>query len=110
MKKFKVFSLGIVIAFFIYSCADKNAATNMNSRDSNNANQVAVKVSADTIVTGLQNPWGIAFLPDGRVLITERAGTIRIVKDGKLEPQNVQNVPAVYANGQGGLLRYYASP
>jgi aldose sugar dehydrogenase len=104
MKKIKVFSLGIVIAFSIYSCADKNSATNMNSQDNNDANQLPVKVSADTIVTGLQNPWGMAFLPDGRILITERAGTIRIVKDGKLEPQNVQNVPAVYANGQGGLL------
>ncbi len=106
MKKMKLLSLGIV-CLLIISCADKNAETNMNSRDSNNANQanrVAVKVSADTIVTGLQNPWGMAFLPDGRVLITERAGTIRIVKDGKLQPENVQNVPAVYANGQGGLL------
>ena len=104
MKRIKLLSLGIVSVWVLASCADKNAANNMSSTDSNNANAVAVKISADTIVTGLQNPWGMAFLPDGRVLITERAGTIRIVKDGKLEPQNVQNVPAVYANGQGGLL------
>jgi aldose sugar dehydrogenase len=62
------------------------------------------KFKVDTIATGLSNPWGIAFLPDGRILITERAGAIRIVKDGKLLSEKIGNVPAVYANGQGGLM------
>ena len=62
------------------------------------------KFGVDTIATELTNPWGIAFLPDGRILITERAGEIRIVKDGKLLAEKIGNVPAVFANGQGGLL------
>ncbi len=62
------------------------------------------KFGIDTITAELTNPWGIAFLPDGRILITERAGEIRIVKDGKLLPEKIGNVPAVFANGQGGLL------
>ena len=62
------------------------------------------KFGVDTIATELTNPWGIAFLPDGRVLVTERAGEIRIVKDGKLLPEKIGNVPAVFANGQGGLM------
>ncbi len=44
----------------------------------------------DTITAELKNPWGIAFLPDGRTLITERAGEIRIVKDGKLLEEKIQ--------------------
>ena len=41
-----------------------------------------LKFAVDTITTELRNPWGIAFLPDGRALVTERAGEIRIIKDG----------------------------
>ncbi len=62
------------------------------------------KFGIDTITKELTNPWGIAFLPDGRILVTERAGEIRIVKDGKLLPEKIGNVPAVFANGQGGLM------
>jgi glucose/arabinose dehydrogenase len=62
------------------------------------------KFGVDTITKALTNPWGIAFLPDGRILVTERAGEIRIVKDGKLLPEKIGNVPAVFANGQGGLM------
>ena len=57
------------------------------------------------VVEGLEHPWGLAFLPDGRKLLTERPGRLRIVgKDGKLEAQSVAGVPAVAAVGQGGLL------
>lgn len=62
------------------------------------------KFGIDTITTELTNPWGIAFLPDGRILVTERAGEIRIIKDGKLLAEKVGNVPPVFANGQGGLM------
>jgi glucose/arabinose dehydrogenase len=53
--------------------------------------------------TGLQEPWGIAFLPDGRMLVTERPGRLRIIENGKLLPEAVRGVPAVYG-GEGGLL------
>ena len=58
-----------------------------------------------TVVEGLEHPWGLAFLPDGRMLVTERPGRLRIVsKDGKLDPQPVAGLPPVAAHGQGGLL------
>jgi glucose/arabinose dehydrogenase len=63
-----------------------------------------LKFSVDTIASGLENPWGIAFLPDGRMLVTELNGQIRIIKDGKLLDETVSNVPPVAAAGQGGLL------
>jgi glucose/arabinose dehydrogenase len=57
------------------------------------------------LVERLEHPWGLAFLPDGRMLVTERAGRLRIVgKDFKLDPQPVQGLPAITAHGQGGLL------
>jgi len=57
----------------------------------------------ETITSGLVNPWSLAFLPDGRLLVTERPGRMRIVgKDGKHSPA-LSGVPAVFARGQGGL-------
>ena len=63
-----------------------------------------------TITAGLEHPWGMAFLPDGRVLVTERPGRLRIVeRDGKTGPP-IAGVPAVDANGQGGLLDVALDP
>jgi glucose/arabinose dehydrogenase len=57
------------------------------------------------LVEGLSFPWSIAFLPDGRMLVTERDGRLRIVsRDFKLDPKPVEGVPAVVATGQGGLF------
>ncbi len=56
------------------------------------------------VVTGLEHPWGMAFLPDGRMLVTERPGRLRIVDSGKLLPQPVAGLPAIAQHGQGGLL------
>jgi aldose sugar dehydrogenase len=68
------------------------------------------KFVVDTITMELQNPWGIAFLPDGRALVTERAGEIRVIKDGKLMDEKIQGVPPVYAHGQGGLMDIQLHP
>ncbi|MEW6688810.1 MAG: PQQ-dependent sugar dehydrogenase [Pseudomonadota bacterium] len=57
-----------------------------------------------TVASGLEHPWSVAFLPDGRMLVTERPGRMRVLKDGKLDPQPVAGLPAVAAYGQGGLL------
>ncbi|HWK01904.1 MAG TPA: PQQ-dependent sugar dehydrogenase [Xanthobacteraceae bacterium] len=64
----------------------------------------------ETIASGLENPWALAFLPDGRMLVTERPGRLRIVsKDGKLSDP-VANLPKVAAVGQGGLLDIVLAP
>lgn len=62
------------------------------------------KLRIDTVASGLSHPWGIAFLPDGRMLVTERDGRLRIVSaDGKLGAP-IAGLPPIAVNGQGGLL------
>jgi aldose sugar dehydrogenase len=56
-----------------------------------------------TVAEGLKNPWSMAWLPNGDMLVTERGGTLRIIRDGKLLPDPVPGVPEVRAQGQGGL-------
>jgi len=63
-----------------------------------------------TVVSGLVNPWSMAFLPGGDMLVTERAGRLRIVRNGKLLDAPVAGVPAVWARGQGGLLDVVPHP
>jgi aldose sugar dehydrogenase len=63
-----------------------------------------------TVVSGLEHPWGMAFLPGGDVLVTERPGRLRIIRDGVLDPEPIAGVPPVYASGQGGLLDVSLDP
>jgi glucose/arabinose dehydrogenase len=63
-----------------------------------------------TLASGLDHPWSMAFLPTGEILVTERAGRLRVYgKDGKLSPA-VTGLPAIYAQGQGGLLGVALDP
>jgi aldose sugar dehydrogenase len=67
-------------------------------------------ITAETFARGLAHPWGLAFLPDGRLLVTERSGRLRIVsQQGQVSPR-VAGVPEVYASGQGGLLDVALAP
>lgn len=63
------------------------------------------------VTPGLANPWSLAFLPDGRMLVTERAGRLRVIaKDGTLDAKPVEGLPRVDAQGQGGLLEVALHP
>ena len=70
----------------------------------------AGRIKVETVVNGLDHPWGLAFLPDGRILVTERPGQLRLVsKDGGLS-EPLAGVPKVFAKGQGGLLDVVLDP
>lgn len=67
-------------------------------------------VRAETVASGLEHPWALEFMPDGRLLVTERPGRLRIVSmDGTVSPP-LTGVPSVYAEGQGGLLDVALDP
>ena len=64
-----------------------------------------------TLTRGLENPWSMAFLPDGRMLLTERAGRMRILdKHFKLDPTPIEGLPDIVARGQGGLFDVVLHP
>jgi aldose sugar dehydrogenase len=70
----------------------------------------ASKVRVEVIARGLEHPWGLAFLPDRRLLVTERPGRVRIVsREGNLS-RPLTGVPKVAATGQGGLLDIALAP
>jgi glucose/arabinose dehydrogenase len=64
----------------------------------------------EVVARGLETPWGLAFLPDGRLLVTERPGRIRIIAKGKLLPEAVSGTPAVWERQDGGLLDIEVHP
>ncbi len=63
-----------------------------------------------TVVDGLQDPWSIAFLPGGEMLVTEKPGRLRIVRNGVLQPEPIAGTPEVWYQGQGGLLDVVLHP
>jgi len=68
------------------------------------------RIKVDTFAKGLEHPWGLQFLPDGRLLVTERPGRMRIIsKEGKLS-EPIAGVPEVAARNQGGLLDVLLAP
>ncbi len=67
-------------------------------------------LKVDTIATGLKLPWATAFLPSGDLLVTERAGKLRLVKNGVLDQKEIAGVPEVWYKGQGGLLDIQLHP
>lgn len=63
------------------------------------------------VTRGLQSPWGLAFLPDGSMLVTEKAGPLRIISaDGTLQPKPVRGTPQVMNHGQGGMMSVGVHP
>ena len=68
------------------------------------------KIRVVVVTRGLNNPWSLAFLPDGQMLVTERGGRLRIIRNGVLDPQPVAGAPEVRAVRLGGLLDVVLHP
>jgi aldose sugar dehydrogenase len=62
------------------------------------------KIRVSVVTKGLSHPWAIAFLPDGNMLVTERPGRIRVIRNGVLDPTPITGVPRVRTDGNGGLM------
>lgn len=64
----------------------------------------------ETVASGLDHPWSLAFLPDGSVLVTERAGRLRLIRNGELQPQPIEGLPDLVVADEGGLLEVVLHP
>src|SRR5690606_19857819 len=71
---------------------------------------VDAPVRVTTVATGLERPWAIEFLPDRRMLVTERPGRLRVIGTDGTVSEPLDGVPEVFARGQGGLLDIALSP
>ncbi len=86
------------------------AATNARAEQTNAPAAKPTPITVETVASGLENPWGLAFLPDGRLLVTERPGRLRVVTREGAISEPIAGVPAVAAQGQGGLLDVALAP
>ncbi len=64
----------------------------------------------NVVDSGIEHPWGMAELPDGTLLVTEKNGALRVIEDGKLWPEPIKGTPAVDAGGQGGMFEVIPHP
>lgn len=91
------------------SCGPKEAAVEpMGDAFTIQTEKLLIKV--DTLHSGFENPWGMTWLPDGRMLVTERKGEILIFKDDKFTGEKIQGLPAVHEVNQAGLLDITVHP
>jgi glucose/arabinose dehydrogenase len=68
------------------------------------------KLHVEVVSKGLDHPWGMAFLPDGGILVTERPGRLRLIRNGVLDPQPIAGLPPIYATGIAGLTDIVLDP
>jgi glucose/arabinose dehydrogenase len=86
----------ILLLFIFISCTAQEKANDIPIQDE------VKNYTFETIASDIQTPWGMAWLPDGTMLVTEKNGTLYQIKDGT--KTEIKNVPTVYNRGQGGLL------
>ena len=104
--KVQIFRFLHILLFSITFCAPALA---QNRSAVINSEKHAFRIA--TLLTGLENPWSVAFLPDGRMLVTERVGRLRLVGlDFRLDPVPIEGLPETVARGQGGLFDVVLHP
>ena len=116
----KNFNFLLLLTLFLIACSREDTtlidepqqpvyfAEPVNSAEIVNSEKLNFVI--DTVAMDLESPWGMAFLPDGSMLVTEKPGRLRMIKEGKLLPDSILGVPEVVAKGQGGLLDIQLHP
>lgn len=96
MKFHRLALFALMTATIIFSCNSSDKESQFQNEDTG--------FSIDTLATGLEIPWGMEFLPDGRILIVEKMGRLRVWADGELQQDAIGGLPEIWVHGQGGLL------
>jgi len=103
-------NLGAVLAAVWQAACARPDYTKAQAPQSPNPEPTPGVVRVETVAHGLEHPWALEFLPDGRMLVTERPGRLRIVEPGGRISRPLAGVPQVQASGQGGLLDVALDP
>lgn len=99
------------IATALSACgAAGNDARSIQTRQAAPAPQGVTALRIETLAEGLVNPWSLAFLPDGSILVTERDGKLRVIRDDRLVAAPVAGVPVPYVKSQAGFFDVLAHP
>lgn len=110
-----IYSSIVFCLLFVVGCISSPAPTGLAENevvtakgfDENNDNRSSeseAKFKVETVASGLEVPWAFAFLPDGNMLFTERAGRVRMIENGKLKAENIYLVPDVEPSSESGLM------
>lgn len=91
----------LVVSIVMHSCQSSGSENTVTADDNDSA---TFSFTTQHLYDSLQNPWGMAWLPDGRLLVTEKAGDILVFKNDQFTGQKLSGVPKVMSEGQGGLL------
>lgn len=86
----------VVIAAIYVSCKERDSVAELND--------VRTDFTVEKLYEDFKNPWGLVWLPDGRLLVTEKSGDILVFRSDKFTGEKLSGVPKVQADGQGGLL------
>ncbi|HYO92617.1 MAG TPA: PQQ-dependent sugar dehydrogenase, partial [Pyrinomonadaceae bacterium] len=93
---------------FVLACGSAPPGRGAGEIESAEGNSIQFRV--ETVVSGLEVPWSIAFAPDGRMFITERPGRVRVFETGKLRPQPVAVIEDVRSASESGLMGLVLHP
>lgn len=104
----KRFVLTAFCLFLLNSAIVLNPVLNPASANEDVIKSKQADFVIEKIASGLDHPWALAFLPDGRMLVTERSGSLRVIENGQMS--RVTGLPPIAAAGQGGLLDVIADP
>jgi len=96
-----------LIVLLWFSCSRSNSSL---PGEPGTADSTGNTFTVQTLYDSLLNPWGMAWLPDGRMLVTERSGEILVFRDDKFTGEKLSGVPKVFNSGQGGLLDIQLHP
>ena len=99
MKTLQYLSSIIILSLIFYSCSMPEGPVPL-SGDVPESEGWEMEV----IVSGLENPWGMVWISNNEILVTERPGKLRIIKDNELQDEPIYGLPEIYADGQGGLM------
>src|ERR1044071_2533936 len=106
-KTFTSTLLSLALILCLYISCTRSTSGNETLPDAPNA---PAGFTAQTLYDGFKNPWGMAWLPDGRMLVTERAGEILVFRNDKFTGEKLSGLPKVFNDGQGGLLDIVLHP